>query len=318
VKLHPALAALQADDAPQRRAQAHLAQAFDRWRAAAGDVLADLPRLAARGCLADAPALAALFTPGAGAAGALVSTLVTAMGDALAQAPLGHVPARHATDGVTSTLLLGRHGPVTLALAAVDGAGWGDRPVSATQPPHLSLSPARCWDVVVAGRGRAHLLSLDGVRDVALAPGVVCARDGQRQALHLAHVEGCLVWLRLQWRDVAGGAVRVHDRASGALVAQNAGTMRESRQRVMLGLLGCLGYRAAAPLMARMACEGGTADLRWAALKEALGLDTALGFGALVRLAQDMGDPLQPHAAALRDQLLARHPALEGLLSCPA
>jgi len=313
MKPHPAIRALSEDAAPYRRAQAHLTAAFDRWREAARDVLADLPRLARRGELADAPALAALFAPGGGAA-ALVGALVAEMVAALREEPLGLVPARHATDGVTSTLLLGRSGPVTLALAAVDGAGWGERPV----PPVIAFTPARFWDVVVAGQGQAHCVSLSGLRPLALAPGVVIARDGRQEALHLNRVEGALVWLRLQWRDAAGGPVREHDLASGALVGQSAGTLRESRQRVMLGLLGRMGQAQAAPVMARMAGEDGPADLRWTALREALGLDTAVGFAALMAVVGDARDPLQPHAAALRNQLLARHPQLEGLLPCPA
>lgn len=312
MKPHPAIAALRDDGAPHRRAQAHLTAAFERWRDGAGDVLADLPRLATRGQLADAPALAALFAPGGGGA-ALAGALVAAMVAALRDEPLGLVPARHATDGVTSTLLLGRSGPVMLALAAVDGAAWGPRPVAAT----VTLSPSRSWDVVVAGRGQAQLVSLDGLRDVALAPGVAIMRDGREQALHLTSVEGALVWLRLQWRDAAGGAARAYDRTSGALVAQQAGTMRESRQRVMLSALARMGMVRAAPVMAQMARENGPADLRWTALREVLGLETATGFGALMAVAGDGGDPLQPHAAALRDQLLARHPQLERLMPCP-
>lgn len=313
MKPHPVIAALRDDAAPYRRAQARMVEAFDQWRAMAGDVLADLPRLAPRGRLADAPALAALFAPG-GDAPRLSNALVAAMVEALRQEPLGHVPARHATDGVMSTLLLGRCGAATLSLAAVDGAGWGLRPL----PGDLTLSPARYWDVVVAGRGQAQLVSRDGVEDVMLAPGVVLARDGRHQALHLAAVKGALVWLRLQWRDGAGGAARRYDRASGALLGQQSGTMGESRQRVMLSALGRMGHAPAAPVMAQMARESGSGDLRWTALREALGLDTALGFAALVAVAGDGADPLAPHAAALRDQLLARHPQLERLLPCPA
>ncbi len=313
MKPHPAIAALRDDAAPYRRAQARLTAAFDRWREGAGEVLADLPRLARRGVLEDAPVLAALFAPGGGAA-ALAGALVAHMTAALRDEPLGHVPARHATDGTVSTLLLGRCGPVTLALAAVDGAAWGHRP----SPPTLTLSPAHYWDVVVAGRGQAQLLSLAGTRDLTLAPGMAIAREGRRQALHLAAVQGCLVWLRLQWRDAAGGAARVYDRASGTLVAQQAGTMRESRQRVMLSALGRMGHGQAAPVMAQMAREPGPDDLRWTALREALGLDTATGFAALLAMAEDADDALAPHAAALRDRLLADHPQLQRLMPCPA
>jgi hypothetical protein len=309
---HPILAALRDDDAPQRHAQAHLAAAFDQWRDGEGDVLADLPRLALRGELTDALALARLFAPGGAAS--WTQGFIAAMVAGLQAAPLAHVPARHFTDGVTSTLLLGRSGPVTLALAAVDGAGWARR----APPTTVSYAPTRHWDVVVAGHGLAELITPDGCRMLDLAPGVVSQREGRAQALHLRRVDGCLVWLRLQWRDASGGAARVHDRASGALLRQAAGTMRESRQMVMLSLLGRMGHGAAAPIMAQMAREHGPADLRWTALREGLGLDTQGGFAALVAVAGDAGDPLQPHAAAWRDRLLAQYPQLERLMPCPA
>lgn len=311
MKPHPAIAALRDDDAPQRQAQAYLATVFDRWWEGQGDVLADLPRLARRGELADAPALARLFAPGGAAL--FAQGLIEAMVRGLNEAPLGHVPARHFTDGVTSTLLLGRSGPVTLALAAVDGAGWAQRPV----PTTVSYTPTRHWDVVLAGHGQGDLVGADGCAPLSLAPGVICHRDGMGQAFHLRQVDGCLVWLRLQWRDPHGVPTRMHDLASGALVRQIAGTMRESRQMVMLSLLGRMGHRAAAPIMAAMACEEGPADLRWNALREAMGLDTALGFAALSAMVDDAGDPLNGPARAWRDRLLQDHPQLERLMPCP-
>jgi hypothetical protein len=311
MKPHPVIAALREDDTPQRQAQLHLAEVFDRWLEGQGDVLADLPRLARRGELADAPALARLFAPGEGAQ--FAQGLISAMVRGLTEAPLGHVPARHFTDGVTSTLLLGRSGPVTLALAAVDGAGWAQRPV----PTTVSYTPTRHWDVVLAGHGQGDLVSPDGRHALSLAPGVPYYRDGMSQAFHLRRVEGCLVWLRLQWRDPSGAPTRVHDLAGGALVRQAAGTMRESRQMVMLSLLGRMGHVQAAPIMAAMAREEGPADLRWNALREAMGLDTALGFAALAAMADDAGDPLQGPARAWRDRLLIDHPQLERLMPCP-
>lgn len=312
MKPHPAIAALRDDDAPQRQAQARLAAAFDRWREGQGDVLADLPRLARRGELGDAPALARLLAPGGAAL--FAQGLIAAMVQALTKAPLGHVPARHFTDGVTSTLLLGRSGPVTLALAAVDGAGWAQRPA----PTTVSYTPTRHWDVVLAGHGQGDLVGPDGRRVLTLAPGVLCHRDGVEQAFHLRRVDGCLVWLRLQWRDPHGAPTRVHDLASGALVRQAAGTMRESRQMVMLSLLGRMGHRDATPIMAAMAREDGPADLRWTALREAMGLDTALGFAALAAIADDGGDPLNGPARLWCDRLLKDHPQLERLMPCPA
>jgi hypothetical protein len=56
---------------------------------------------------------------------------------ALAASPLGHVPLRHFTDGVTSILLIARAVNVTLSLVAIDGEGLGQRP----EPAPVSFGP---------------------------------------------------------------------------------------------------------------------------------------------------------------------------------
>ena len=68
-----------------------------------------------------------------------------------------------------------------------------------------------------------------------------------------------------------------------------------------------------APVLASIAQEDCAADLRWQALREGLGLDTAGGFAALARVAGQADDPLAAPAAALEAQLLASYPALEEL-----
>ena len=71
-------------------------------------------------------------------------------------------------------------------------------------------------------------------------------------------------------------------------------------------------------LLAAMAEEEGSAHLRWQALRECLGLDSAVGFAALTGLAQRNDDPLAVPAGALRAQLLETYPQLAGVAGCPA
>jgi len=319
MRLDPAIAALRGDDTPQRDAQKTLGEAQRRWSDALETraIMADLARYADHGvALEDCAALAALFA-GEGAR-AWVDPLVSALVQGLRAAPLGHVPLRHFTNGVTSSLLLGRAGETTLALVASDGVALakGQRPTTA------HFAPLESHEIVLAGSGQAEGITCDhaGAEQVVLErrrldlhAGSRISRDGGRFALHLLAAEGCLVTLRLQRRPRHGGVTYEYDLASGRLLHCAAGVMRESRHALMINLLGRMGRADAAPVLASIAQEDCAADLRWQALREGLGLDTAGGFAALARVAAQAEDALAGPAAALKAQLLAGYPALEEL-----
>jgi hypothetical protein len=78
-----------------------------------------------------------------------------------------------------------------------------------------------------------------------------------------------------------------------------------------------MGRKEAAPTMAEIARGAGSDGLRWQALREALALDTAVGFRALSVLARAPDDPLAMPAGALRAQLVEAHPELLSLEDCP-
>ena len=316
--LHPDIAALRDDDTPQREAQAALTVARDSWigRPDTVAILADLARFADPAVgLGDCAALAALFAPGAMRAQHWVAALIAALVPAVADAPLGQVPLRHYTNGLTSTLLLGQAGEATLALGAVDGVPFAQNPLG----PSVNLAPLESWDAVLAGHGVAEMITCEQpgaetVRldraEVALAPGVVLARGGAHQASRVLRIEGCLVSLRLQRRARSGGMAYEYDLASGRLLHRAAGVMRESRHALMANLLGRMGRTDAAPVLAEIVGEAASDDLRWQALREGLGLDTARGFAVLSRVARTPGDPLMAMAQGLRGQLVAQYPAL--------
>ena len=319
--LRPDIAALRVDDTPQRQAQARLIAEMESWRARPGvaAVLADIEHFATGADLADCPHLAGLFAPGQVAGRQLADDFVATMGRLLAELPLGYVAARHFTNGITSTLLLGQSRDVTLALVAlVDGA---------SPPDSISLSPVQCWEHVLAGSAVARIITChaeapDRARlsqaEVRLTPGVTLARDGAEQALVYGKVSGCMVSLRLQRRLPDAGPVREYDLASGRLVHRAAASQMESRRALMVNLLGRMGRRDAVPVLAQMAREPGPDGLRWQAVRECLGLDSATGFAALCELAAAAGDPLAASAGALRAQLLEVHPRLAEMVSCPA
>ena len=159
-----------------------------------------------------------------------------------------------------------------------------------------------------------------------LGAGVCLARDCRREALLLHAVEGRLVTLRLHRPSshVLGGTEPMREYAleSGKLVHRAAGTPAESRYELMISLLGRMERTDAAPLLASMALGADSPGLRWQAVRECLGLDTATGFSALVALSRRPGDALAAPAGALRAQLLESWPQLAQIEAenapCPA
>lgn len=324
--VHPELRALRSDDAPQRHAQQALHEAMAAWKAGP-DMVAldrDLAQLAAGAEIVDCPMLARLFGGDGEDAMRLAAGFVAAASDALARSQLAHVPLRHFTDGRTSTLLLGRSGPVTLSLVALDGSEIARRP----RPRNVSFGPNENWEVILAGQADAELVSASssGPRSVTLSstlcklePGRVSYRNGAEQAQLIHAIAGTLVSLRLQRRSANPAPTREYALADGALVHQAAGSPRASRIELMLALLGRMQCKDAAPQMAALATGSeASAALRWQALRECLALDTGAGFTALCTIAAAGNDPLAAPAGALRAQLIELHPQLLELISCPA
>lgn len=318
--LRPELRALRSDDTPQRLAQAEAYRARDAWLALpeTTELNADLAAFSAGCAMAECPSLAALFDEENGAAAQLVESFIAAMCGALDRAPLAHVPLRHFTDGTVSTLLMARSGRTSLLLVAIDGAALAQRPA----PRSIGFAPIESWERVLAGSADAELVEARGAgqgrvsfhrRDAALHAGRVIIREGNRQTLLLHRVAGRLVSLKLQRRHARPAPAREYDLASGALLHQSAGQVRESRHELMIALLGRMGRRDAAPVLAEMAQEPGAEALRWEALRECLGLDSMAGARALAAIAADPADPLGPPAAAMRGQLLETYPELSGV-----
>lgn len=314
--VRPEIAALRQDDTPQREAQAALTEAFDAWadRAQSRAVFADMALYAGGAALDDCPALAAIFA-GDGAAALWVGEWAKVMLRGLCGHPLGHVPLRHGTNGVVSTLLLGRSGEAMLALVAVDGAALARQPASSG----VSFAPIDSHEYVLAGSARGQIITCAGPgemqttltsRDIDLRPEMAITLDGAREALRLSAAEGVLVSLRLQRRQPRGHVTQEYDLSTGQLRHRAAAAMRESRHALMVNLLGRMGRRDALPILTEIAREEASDDLRWQALRETLGLDTAQGFRLLSEIAGREGDPLAPPARRLQAQLLAQYPML--------
>lgn len=324
--IRPELQALRRDDAPQRRAQARLGDALARWRqtALAAAAEAELARFAGGSTLDDLPVLSVLFAAGDDAALRFCAELAGALLAELAREPLGQSPLRHNTDDTLTTLSIFRQGCATLSLQAIDGQGLARRAPAIA----ASFIPGETWEHVLAGTAEIDTVTLSAIRpcggaSLALRPARIAAGDvsrrvGQREAIVVRRVPASLVTLKLQRRSCGGEVTREYALSDGALLHQAAGNPRDSRLELAAALLGQMGRRDAAPLLAAMAEEQGSASLRWQVLRESLALDSGEGFAALSRIARRSDDPLAHAAGSLRAQLIETYPAFARVEPCPS
>lgn len=311
MRIDPDVRALRGNPAPQRLAMADHAKALDRWLALARfeQVREELGRYGSGASLADCLRLHAILTE-LEKASALALSLVAHMLPALADQPLGQVPLRHFSQGGVETLILGRSGRAMLLLVAQEP---GEFDCDAT-----SFVDGERHQLTIAGHMGAQLVQLDQrtlgavhfrKTDLEIGPGSAISLETTREALLVRRIDRRLVSLRLVRTSETPEPTRQYRISDGALLRQASGNVRESRQEMLLALLGRMKRRDAAPVMAEMAGEGSD-HLRWQALRECLALDTATGFAALVRIACDPADPLADQAAALRSQLVEAFPIL--------
>jgi hypothetical protein len=280
----------------------------DAWRreGRVAPVLEAFEAYAGGAPLAACPGLAELFLEGE-AAERLIAGLCAALSETLASEPFGQVPFRHAFDGSLSTLLLARSGTARLSLLAQEPGSY--------ESASALFSDAERHETVIAGKAAGRLTARlpDGALEhqrLPLAAGARTALDLSQRSLLVETVERRLVRLRLDRAARSAGPVREYSLADGRLLSQSSGDVRQSRQEMMLSLLGRMKRTEAAPLIAEIAVEEGPDALRWQALRESLALDTASGFAALCCVARSPIDPLAAPAGVLRAQLVEAHPEL--------
>lgn len=288
--------------------------ATDSWREEAdmADAMAQFSQFGAGAALEHCPALEEIFL-GQGRAEALVGSLIAHFCAAIAANPLGHPSFRNAFDGRGSTLLLAKTGRAQLLLQAREPGTYTYACVNFTD--------ALRYDATLAGSARAEISRIHGPREqvgfaaepITLRQGVRLAFDCNSEALLTHAVERRLVTLRLLQSAENPHASREYSLETGQLLHQSAGTLGTSRHEMMAALLGRMGRTEAAPVLAAMALAPGDMSLRWQALRECLGLDTAQGFATLLHMARDPRDPLAGEAAALHAQLCDQYPALRSL-----
>ncbi|MBX7456795.1 hypothetical protein K3152_00900 [Qipengyuania sp. 1NDH17] len=320
MRIDPQLATLRGDPASQRAVQLRLEGIRDEWLAGeAAPVRAALAEYGRGAKFAELEALRNLVEQ-QGEAHSFVDAMMRPMTAALAEAPLGQIPFRHQKSGHFSTLELMRSGRAGLTLITYEEF---DQPSASA-----GFASGDLHEVVLAGAADVrHLELLEEnathaaidctTRRVVASDTLRCTGPGETRLVERVH--GRLVMLRIARTDENPKETRQYALDDGRLIHRASGSREESRREMAMALLGRMGRKDAAPVLAELAGEG-SAHIRWQSLRECLALDSGAGFDALCRVAAGPADPLAVPAGALRAQLAEAYPQLleRSAEACPA
>ena len=237
----------------------------------------------------------------------------------LAEKPLGQIPFRHQKSRYFSTLELMRSGRAGLSLITYEAF--------AQESASAGFAGGDLHELVLAGGGLVRLLTLHMTgrkQSIASAmrhvrPDELIECHGSSQTRLIERVEGRMVLVRLARSDADPHETRQYSLDDGRVIHRASGCRNESRREMAMAVLGRMGRRDAAPLLAELATEG-SAHIRWQSVRECLALDSATGFAALSKIAADPADALHGPAGALRAQLGEAYPQLleRRKVRCPA
>lgn len=305
MQVHPAIAALRSNGAPQPRTHAALAT----WRALP-QVAATIAALGLYGAgtpLVALPDLTRLISDHA-TAQALADGLIAPLLDALRAEPLAQPSLGHSVTPGFVRLQLAREGGAALNLAAFSRR-------QAVAPLSTLFEDGAAHEIVLAGAGCAmrYRLVAGRLHSEALTceSGTRITRNGPDEARQIVEVTRPLLVLQLTRAAKCPEPSREIALADGTLIKTISGCKQTSQKMMALSVLGALQYRSAVAAMKRLALDRGAArDLRWEALRQLLALDARHGLAVLARLADGAEDGLAAPAAALHRDLVFAHPEL--------
>ena len=294
-------------------AQGHVRAAKAAW-AGRPDVAKVLAQCAAFGEGAALESCGALIRLLQGGAAEFVGEWLDAMLAAWREQPLAQMPFRHSQSGGLATMMLHRTGPVSLSLHLIE-------PAAVEPSATIAFTDCERHEVVVSGSGRAMAYTLEGdgpPRQSALtmSPGVRICGDAGRSRSIIA-LDAPLVLLRVAREPARPAPTRQVEISTGRVLHRASACPEEGRAELAAALLGAMGRADAAPALSAYACGEAGEGARWQALRNALALDTAVGFAALCRIADHSGDVLAGEASALRNRLCTSYPQLAELRKEP-
>ncbi|MEL7689357.1 hypothetical protein [Citromicrobium bathyomarinum] len=286
----------------------NLAKARWQSRDDTGKILEDCSTFAQGATLPECAELSQLMA--GDAAVGFANEWLMAMVEACRADPLAQVPFRHSHSGGVGTIQLHRVGRVTLSLIAIE-------PQSDAPARSIAFTDCERHEIVLAGTGRgmAYAFEANGPLQgsmLPLRPGTRFCGDKDHSRAILA-LDTPLVVLRLVREPENPASTRQVDIATGKIVHRASASPAEGRAELAAALLGAMGRKDAAPALARYACGQTGEGARWQALRNALALDTRVGFGALCRIADRNDDTIADEAGALRDSLCTTYPQLAHL-----
>ncbi|MCP5397404.1 MAG: hypothetical protein H6918_11870 [Sphingomonadaceae bacterium] len=316
------LRALRADPAAQRQLQDNVQAAKRNWlgQERVALMFRDLERFANGAGLQACPALERVFTA-PGIAASVAEGLMGELIPAMRANNFAHPPFPYQYSDGLAIMELAAVGNARLSLMMLEGDALHER----GEARSISFADCERHEVIVAGQASARIVRRTGPDNgparldfeaMELVPGVILSFDGPYSTRLVDHVPSRLVTLRLTRVPDLPEPSREYRLSDGVLVHQSSGDRDESRAELAMALLGKMGRKDAAPVLARMA-RTGSDNFRWQAIRECLALDAAEGFRVLTQVARDMEDPLAAPAGALRAQLLENYPQLE-TVECPA
>lgn len=311
MRIDPQIAALRGEPALQRRAQSSMLAAKASWQADAGAaaVLGE-NRLYGKGRPLEQLAELSTLVRDLQSASNFVQLWSDNFTTAVQESPLGLAPFGHSYAPGLATMRLAASGHAVISVLVYEEID-ETSPVTSAQ-----FVDREQIEIVLAGTAQATICQLRGgepgpvaTRDMALEPGVTLTSSGPQRTRQIRQVKGSLAILQLSRAVPNPQPSREIRLADGALIRQSCGDKRVSQDEMALALLGAMGRRDAAPLIAAMSREG-PSHLRWEALRQALHLDPKLGFDALSHVAGSVRDELGGAAEALRESLVQRYPQL--------
>lgn len=310
MQIDKALRMLRGDIPAQHSAQTAMEHALAKWNSslAARALQNELGRFGEGAPWESCPALVAL-TRSRTSAAEVLEPLVGGIVEVLGTHRLAHVPLRHQYSHGVAMLQLVQAGPAVIALLAYEEAS------AVSQPQSVSFSDVERHEIVLAGAADLRIADLvEETRDrgaIDCRPRRVIAGEAMHFGPDSARIQerifGRMVVLRIARSPLRPGPSRAFSLDSGALLRRASGDREESRREMAMAVLRRMGRSDAAPLLAELALEG-SEHFRWQALRECLALDSATGFAALTRCANQPQDSLAPHAGTLRAQLLETYP----------
>lgn len=323
MRIDPAIAALRSQITAQRHARAAMEQARENWQGSApvAAVLSALADYGAGASLADLPALHGAVWCHA-IAQELVEALVADFAQVLRSEPLGMIPFRHQLSERLAVLELARSGRAALTVLSY-------RPAPAGDQDTICFTSGERHEICLAGAAEAMKVSKweragtathIACTPEAIGPGWQGVFDNATAGKIVGKVSRPLVILRLQRDARHPGPTREYRLRDGALIHESAADRRDSRRELALALLGSMGRTDTLPAIVEMS-RSGPDHVRWEAIRQMLGLDSAAGIAVLAQVARDRADPLSAPAAALHARLLDTYPQLRTVREaalCPA